>query len=251
MTLLRSLRAELLKLRRTPAFWIAFAAPALVIILALLMYYERSAYYVKQGGPLWASLQKSAFVLWSVLMLPLYITLETALLAGMEHGEDRWRNLLAMPVPRWSVYFAKLVIPCAMVLLSSLMLQLGCLLDGVILRRIRPVLRFPDPIPWTGAFTAAAVTLTAALLVIAIQHWVSLRLPAFAASVGFGVAATITGAIVINSGRYGPWWPWCLPAQLLATKPEVVAHSLWYSSIGAVIVSVIGAVEFSRREIRG
>jgi ABC-2 type transport system permease protein len=128
---------------------------------------------------------------------------------------------------------------------------LGCLLDGVILRRIKPVLQFPDPVPWGGAWQHAAVTAVAALLVIAIQHWVSLRLPTFAASVGFGIAATISGAILINSGKYGPWWPWCLPAQLLATKPDVVAHSLWYSAIGAIVVSVIGAIEFNRREIRG
>jgi ABC-2 type transport system permease protein len=251
MIFLRSLSAELLKLRRTLAFWMVFAAPLLVIVLALLMYYERSAYYVKQAQPLWPSLQKSAFVLWSILMLPLYITLQTALLAGLEHGEDRWRNLLAMPVPRWSIYFAKLVIPCVMVLVSSLVLNFGCLLDGVILRRIKPVLRFPDPVPWSSAWHNAAATLAAALLVIAIQHWVSLRFPAFAASAGFGIAATITGSILINSSSYGPWWPWCLPAQLLATKPAVVAHGLWYSGIGAVAVSVAGAIEFSRREIRG
>jgi ABC-2 type transport system permease protein len=184
-------------------------------------------------------------------MLPLYITLQTALLAGMEHGEDRWRNLLAMPVPRWSIYFAKLVIPCVMVLASSLVLNFGCLLDGVILRRIRPVLRFPDPVPWSGGWRNAAATLAAALLVIAIQHWVSLRFPAFAASAGFGIAATITGSILINSSSYGPWWPWCLPAQLLATRPDVVAHGLWYSALGAAAVSVAGAIEFSRREIRG
>ncbi len=251
MKFFRTLAAELLKLRRTLAFWMMFAAPLLVIVLALLMYYERSAYYVKQGQPLWNSIQKSAFVLWSILMLPLYITLQTALLAGLEHGEDRWRNLLAMPVPRWCIYFAKLAIPCAMVLISSLLLNFGCLLDGLILRRIKPVLRFPDPVPWGSAWHNAAITVVAALLVIAIQHWVSLRFAAFAASAGFGVAATVTGSILINSGKYGPWWPWCLPAQLLATKPEVVTRSLWYSAIGAVVVSLAGAIEFRRREIRG
>jgi ABC-2 type transport system permease protein len=134
---------------------------------------------------------------------------------------------------------------------SSLVLNFGALLDGLILRRIKPALRFPDPVPWESVWHNAALTLTAALLVIAIQHWVSLRFPAFAASVGVGIAATITGSLLINSGKYGPWWPWCLPAQLLATKPDAVAHALWYSALGAVAVSVIGVIEFSRREIRG
>jgi ABC-2 type transport system permease protein len=251
MTFLRSLAAELLKLRRTIAFWIVLAAPLLVILLALLMYYERSGYYIRQGQPLWQSIRKSAFVLWSILMLPLYITVQTALLAGLEHGENRWRNLLAMPVPRWSIYFSKLLIPCVMVFASSLILNYGCLLDGLILRRIKPELRFPDPVPWGSAWDNAALTAIAALLVIAIQHWVSLRFSSFAASTGFGIAATVTGAIVINSGKYGPWWPWCLPAQLLANRGDVFAHTLWYSALGAVAVSLAGSIEFSRREIRG
>jgi ABC-2 type transport system permease protein len=249
-TFFRTLAAELLKLRRTLAFWLMFAAPLVIVALAFFMFYTRSAYYMKQPLPLWTSMERTAYVLWSVLMLPLYITLQTALLAGLEHGEDRWRNLLAMPVSRWSLYFAKLAIPCVMTLVSSLVLTFGCVADGLILRRLQPALRFPDPAPWDRAWHFAAITFVAALLVLTIQHWVSLRFSSFAASAGFGVAATVTGAIVINSATYGPWWPWCLPAQLVSTDPAALAHALRYSAIGAAIFTAAGAVEFRHREIR-
>lgn len=251
MTFLRTLSAELLKLRRTLAIYMVFAAPLLIVGLALLMYHERSAFYVKQGKPLWDSLLRNAYALWAVLMLPLYITLQTALLSGMEHAEDRWRSLLAMPVPRWSIYFAKLVIPCAMVWISSLILNFGCIIDGLILRRLKPALRFPDPAPWGTAWHNALITLAAALLILAVQHWVSLRFPAFAGAAGFGVAATITGSLLINSAKYGPWWPWCLPARVMSATPEVLTQTLWYSAIGAAVVSIAGAIEFTRREVRG
>jgi hypothetical protein len=31
----------------------------------------------------------------------------------------------------------------------------------------------------------------------------------------------------------------------------VFAHTLWYSALGAIAVSIAGSIEFSRREIRG
>jgi hypothetical protein len=76
-----------------------------------------------------------------------------------------------------------------MVLAGSLVRNFGSVAGGVILRHIKPELQFPDPVPWSGAWGDAAITLAAALLVIAIQHWVSLHFPAFAASAGSGVAA--------------------------------------------------------------
>ncbi len=250
MIFLRVLSAELLKLRRTLAFWMVLAAPALVVVLVFLNYYERSGFFARGGKPLWNSLQNTAVVFWSVLMLPLYVTLQSSLLAGLEHNEHRWRNLLAMPVPRWSIYWSKLTVLCAMLLASSTVLNLGCVLNGVLLRALKPQLFFPGPLPWSTAWHNAWITGVTALLIVAIQHWVSLRFGAFAASAGFGIAATVIGAILANSDRYGPWWPWCLPMQLMSANPVRIGHAVVYSAIAAVSVSVLGTIEFSRREIR-
>ena len=251
MILANVLSAELLKLRRTLAFWMVPAAPLVVLLLTFLLFHQRAATFAKSGKPLWDSLQRNAFVLWAVLMLPLYIALQTALLAGLEHAEDRWRNLLALPAPRWALYAVKLAIPCAMVFASSLILNFGVLLEGALLARLKPILLFPAPLPWAQAWQNTLFCLGSSLLMIAIQQWVSLRFPAFAAPAGFGIGCTVAGFVLINSQQYGPWWPWCLPAQVLAAKPDAVAHALWYSGVGAVVAAVAGGIEFSRRDVHG
>jgi hypothetical protein len=48
----------------------------------------------------------NALDLWATLMMPLFITIETALIAGLEHSENQWKNLLAFPIPRWTIYIA-------------------------------------------------------------------------------------------------------------------------------------------------
>jgi ABC-2 type transport system permease protein len=96
----------------------------------------------------------------------------------------------------------------------------------------------------------AVVPMGAAMLLIALQHWISLRFSSFAASVGVGITGTIIGYITVNSVQYGPWWPWGLGIQLLANRAGAAEHALWYSAIGAVVVTIAGTIEFSRREMR-
>ena len=45
----------------------------------------------------WLMFARASSVLWVFLMLPLFVTLESALLAGLEHGERQWKHLLALP----------------------------------------------------------------------------------------------------------------------------------------------------------
>ncbi len=250
MLFLRVLTAELLKLRRTLVFWMVFVAPAVVLLLQFLIFHERSEFYAKTNKELWTPFLKNAFALWAVLMLPLYISLQTALLAALEHNDDRWRILLSHPVPRWMLYLVKLLIPCAMVSVSSALLSYGSLAMGVLLRFLKPVLLFPAPLPWEMALHYAVTPMGAALLLIALQHWISLRFTSFAASVGLGISGTIVGYIAANSAKYGQWWPWGLGIQFVVNKPGAAEHALWYSAIGATIVVVAGTIEFSRREMR-
>lgn len=247
---LSTFAAELLKLRRTLAFWLVFLAPGLILVLEFLLFHERVDFFAKRNQPLWETLHRNSFSLWGVLMLPLYVTLQTSLLAGLEHTEDRWRSLLSMPVPRWTIYWSKLIIPCLMVVVSSLFLTAGALLNGILLRALDPRLLFPDPIPWELFFRDTWLTIIASLFVVTLHHFMSLRLRSFAASAGIGVCATTISFMLVNSDKYGRLWPWCLPARLLVTKPGITHDVLVYSIVGALLVSLAGTWEFSRREIR-
>ena len=98
----RALHAESLKLRGTLALWMCLIAPATVVALYVLQV-SFSEFGMRTGGDpakAWFAFSQSILVLWLLLMLPLFITLQSALLAGLEHGERQWKHLLALPVPR-------------------------------------------------------------------------------------------------------------------------------------------------------
>src|SRR5690349_16013582 len=107
-SLLRALHAELLKLKRTLAVRMIFVAPLLVALLQFFIALNQRR--VPANFKLWEAVFRNGLTVWAIFMLPLLITLETALLTGIEHSEKQWKHLLALPVPRYTIYAAKLLV---------------------------------------------------------------------------------------------------------------------------------------------
>jgi hypothetical protein len=113
--------AEILKTKRTVALRMAVLTPA--VLMALMMFAGYNApfgFLLSQRTDLWLALTQRSLLVWTLLALPLSITLEAALMAGLEHAENQWKNLFALPVPRWTVYLSKLLVVVALVTSSGL-----------------------------------------------------------------------------------------------------------------------------------
>src|SRR5262245_61489642 len=122
MSLIRVLHAELLKLKRTLAFHMIYVAPLLVALLQFFVVWKS-----RQFGPqfkLWETLPKSTLSVWAIFMMPLLITLETALLNGIEHNDKHWKHIFALPIRRYTVYIAKFFTAQALIAASTSILCL-------------------------------------------------------------------------------------------------------------------------------
>src|SRR5215210_2586003 len=136
MSLLRALYAELLKLKRTLAIRMVFVAPLLVVTLNFFILWQR-----RKVGPdfkMWDQLSQGSLGVWAVFMMPLLITLETALLNGIDHGEKNWKHIFALPLPRHAVYVGKLIVTQIMIAFSTLFLTVISILVGFLVMRLRP-----------------------------------------------------------------------------------------------------------------
>jgi hypothetical protein len=173
MTLLRVLHAEALKMKRTIALKMVVLSPALVVLLILFVASQEPFSTLKRSGNgnEWTALARSNLCFWALLMMPLYVTLETALLAGLDHSDNQWKSLLARPVPRWTLYVAKLIVVVAMTAASTLMLLCGILMAGAILPRLQPELVFGFPVPWAAIFRDGSQIMGLVFLALTIQHW--------------------------------------------------------------------------------
>jgi hypothetical protein len=244
MSLIRVLHAETLKLKRTLAFRMIFVAPLLVAALQFMVVWNQR----RPGADfnLWEMISKASLSIWAIFMLPLLITLETALINGVEHGEKQWKHIFALPVPRHAVYAAKFLTALALAAASTLILCALIVIVGLALIRLRPDLPHAGAIPFVWILKHAAFVWLASWLIIAIHIWVSVRWQGFALALGAGIGGTFF-AIFAAAARVGKYYPWLLPVNVF--MEERFTTALLLGAVGGLIVAVIGCVEFVRRDV--
>jgi hypothetical protein len=246
-----ALAAELLKLKRTLALALAVLAPLLVVLLNLLVYWQRGSTMVPPGKDAWRLLAQNDLIFWSLLVLPLFITLETALLAAAEHGPKTWKHLFALPTARGALYAAKQIVALALIGISSLVLWAGILGTGLLLRLLRPGIGLEQPAPLWTILGFVALGYLASWLLVAIHTWIAMHWSSFVVAMSVGVAATLVGIVVAQSDNpfYFPWtWPGGVMMEAMA-KGTVLYGWLVLGCLGGILGALVGALEFTRRDV--
>lgn len=244
MSLLRALHAELLKLKRTLAFRVIFLLPFLVATLQFFIAWRTKKF--APGFNLWESLPTSSFQVWAVFMLPLLITLETALLNGIEHSDRQWKHIFALPVPRYAIYFAKVIVAQALILISTFILAALIVVVGVVAIYLRPELANSGPVPYGWIAKYAALVWLASWLIIAIHTWISVRWSGFPIPLGAGIGGTFF-ALFAASASIGKYYPWLLPMNLFIDGRFTSA--IVFGVAGGIIAVLVGCFEFVRRDV--
>ena len=246
----RALSAEALKLKGTLALWMCLIAPGVVAVLYVLQIWASKLPVSAHADPAraWQMYTQSVLALWAFLMLPLFVTLEAALLAGLEHGDRQWKHLLALPLPRGAHYLAKLLALAGLVALAFLALVALVPLGGYALMLVKPGFGIAGAPPWEYLLTSLAWCYLASLLMLSIQCWVAVRWSSFTVAVSVGMSATVMGFLIGQSERFGHWYPWSMPVQVLAGKGQWLDFVVSAGIAGGLAVALLGLLDFRQRE---
>jgi hypothetical protein len=249
--LARALSAEWLKMKRTLALWLAPIAPLVIVALQIAMVLQRESYYRQQDhSHAWDQYGKQTVFLWTLLMLPLLITLETALLSNLEHGNQQWKHLFALPISRGAVYTAKQLMGMILISLSMVSLYALLVLSGLALRVLTPGLGFEAPVPWLEFLQSVGLAYLASWLIISIHTWVGLRWHSFVVASAVGIAAMVVAVLLFQSD-WGQWYPWTLPGVITYSLAEGLKPTaeLAVGSLGGVLVALLGGWDVTRRDV--
>jgi hypothetical protein len=198
----------------------------------------------------WLWFGRQTIIFWSFLMLPLFITLETALIGGLEHSGNNWKHPFVQPVPRSAVYTSKLASGMALIALSQLMLFLYILLSGWLLGLLRPDTGLNTAPPAQVILGYAAIAYVSSWLLISLHTYVGIRWKNFVVAMSFGIVMTVAGFLILNS-RLANFYPWALPGLIL-NKLKTGDPCLLQILMGgpaAVIPAVLGGWDFIRRDV--
>lgn len=248
--MIRALDAELYKLRRTLALWLAGLASFSVVALQVLVVYQRRGMYVHREGNAWIWFGDSIFPYWTWMALPLFIGLQSALLAGLEHRAGQWKHLYALPVSRASVYAAKQTVGLLLIGLSTFCLVAFTLLGGWLLQAVEPALGFTWDVPWGRLVRFGLGVYLASWLTIAIHIWISHRWKSFVVSMSISVAASVFAMFAAES-RLALLYPWVLPrlAAEAFTTGEMRWAAMAIGSMAGVAFAVWGCRDTTSRDV--
>jgi hypothetical protein len=252
MTLTNTLYTELIKMKRTLGFWLALLAPLIVVGLEFLVMVSQGQDMMDfANGQPWQWHMKFTLTLWGLFVLPLFVTLETALLAGWEHENSTWKVLYAQPIPRWMVTTAKQFSGLVLLAISYLVLGISVIGSGVLLHQVKPALGLAAPVPWMEMLGYCLLIFLISWLIIAVHSLISLRWNSFVVAMAAGVVATMSGVFFIRSEEYAPFYPWAMQgliANKLLEDGWPVAQLVWGIG-GGLLAFLVSNWYLSRRDV--
>jgi hypothetical protein len=248
--IIRALDTELYKLRRTLVLWLAAIGPLSIVALQMLTVYQHRAIYTQREGNAWLWFGEAINPYWTWMALPLFIGLQAALLAGLEHRSNQWKHLYALPVSRGAVYAAKQLAGLLLIGLSTFCLVAFTLLGGLALQAMEPGLGFTWDVPWARLIRFGLGVYLASWLTIAIHIWLSQRWKSFVVSMSVAIAASVFALFAAKS-RLAILCPWVLPrlaAETFATG-EVRGAVLAVGSLAGLAFAAWGCRDVTGRDV--
>lgn len=241
--LYRAVIAESMKLNRSLVLLLAAAPPLMLGLMVVAVVLSRDM------TENWDQIGMSGAAIWAYLLMPLTVTALTALMAGIEHGCAGWTWSLAQPVPKSIIFTAKALVTVAVTALISAGVALAVLGGGHLVQMIDTDMVMEGEPPY--AFMAALMVKMwlASLLMTAIQFTVAHAASSFATPVIVGIGGVFV-SVVATSSKYGVFFPWLLPVNMLATDDDRALQALLTGSVGGLALFIIACIWLARRDWR-
>lgn len=229
-------RAEWLKIKRKGLWLLAFIGPVGVIAMQMVNYGVRKDYLLAQSEDDWAYYltNVSSF---TPLALMLGIVILTSLMASIEDETNAWKQWIALPVSKYSVFASKFIVVTLLLLVSTCLLALFTYIYGT-------TLGLGENIPWSSMLTQSFYPFLASLALIAVHLWIATISP----NQGTTITTGILGVIVSMMGAYLPdWFIWKWPTLMNAWDNPFVSAALGVS--GGFVLLIVGMWDFNRRDV--
>lgn len=223
---IKAVRAESLKLKRSPV-WLAFFSLPIISAFFGTMNYTLNIGVLKSE---WYSLWSQHTLFLCYLFMPALIGTYCSWLWRLEHTRHNWNSFLTAPLPLSTLYLGKLTQAVRVSVLANLWIFLLFYVCGRLAGIRSPFPR--EALEWYLCGTLGAV------VICCVQLLFSLMIRSFAIPVGIALAGGIFGLYMTNRD-YGMNYPYSLYCMgMRANNPNMEIHipALLVNSAGYILV---------------
>lgn len=240
--MLKTFKIELIKLKHSGILWITAIFP----IFAGFIGRTVASRLVNRGieDELWSLIFICSIPLYALIVLPLLITTIMIVITRVDHSNNGWKQLLALPVKREHVYCSKLLVGIIILIYSTVILFIALIIGGI-------TMGGGTNIPFKMLLSKHLIMLVAALPIIAVQFYLSFRFSHIAIPLIAGVGLTLPAMMISNSTRFWIYYPWTYP--MTATSLESIGSKVipMYTVCAILFIGVIfiGFLQFRKKDI--
>ena len=241
--LLRLLKAERLKLKRSPV-WLAFLLmPVVPALLGTINYIANIDILQSEWYSLWT--QHTLFTCY--FFLPSMVGVYCAYLMRLEHAQNNWNKMMTMPVHKPLIFLSKLIAASVMILLSELWIAALFVFSG-------KLAGINTPVPVHSIVIWCLFGSLGGTVMAAIQLLVSICIKSFALPVGISLAGGISGLIFLAK-NLGHIWPYSLMAcGMNSNAPQKMLKSgyagfMIVCAVYILIITAVASVVINRNQV--
>ncbi|WP_313469728.1 ABC transporter permease [Lysinibacillus sp.] len=231
------LTADFLKIKRKGLWFLTLLGPLGVVALQMVNYGVRKDYLLQQSEDDWGYylLNIHSF---TPLAIVLGIAILTSFMASIENETNAWKQLIALPVSKLSVYLSKFTVLTLLLFLASTVLMIFTLSYGLFLN-------LGAPVPYLEVAKFSYFPALAALPILALQLWIA----SVSHNQGIPITVGIFGVIFAYSSFVLPdWMIWKWPS-LMNQWDEPIINVLLGVGIG-ILLYIVGMIDFARRDVK-
>ncbi|RKI81705.1 ABC transporter permease [bacterium 0.1xD8-71] len=236
----KAVKAERLKLKRSPVWLAFFALPMISAFFGTMNYKMNLGILKSEWFSLWS--QHSLFLCY--FFMPALIGTYCSYLWRLEHTHHNWNSFLTAPIPRFSLYLGKLTQAVQMAVLGNLWIFLLFYVCG----------RFAgiqSPFPAVAAEWFVCGVL-GTVVICCVQLLLSLIIRSFAIPIGIALLGGILGLMITNRdhGLDYPYSIYCMGMR--ANNPDMTIDipALVTNSLGYIFIfSFLTILYLHRKEI--
>ena len=231
------LKSDFLKIRRKGMYFLSFLGAFGVVALQMVNYGVRYEWLLQQSENDWMYYLRnvSNFTPFAII---LGIAILTSFMASIENETNSWKQLLALPVSKMSVYLSKFTVLAVLLFISSILLWIFTLLFGLFLD-------LGDDIPMIALLEQSFYPLFASLPILALQLWIA----TVSKNQGFPITLGIIGVILSFSAYNLPdWLIWKWPTLMNEFGDPLM--NVWLGIGFGLLLYLVGMFDFIRRDAK-
>lgn len=254
MSLLLSLRSEILKTKRTSSLYLTLVAAAIIPLMFVFNSFSHGLPDEDESNkdPLNAIFKLSSEIN-GLAIFPLFIVVISTLIPQIEYRNHAWKQVLTSPQKKINVFIAKLLNVHLFIILFLAVTHLLMWVVAVAIHFIQPELdilhrSFNINIPLNNYVNSYVCMLA----LIMIQSWMGIRFKNFIVPMGIGLGLYLTGMIMaftLNSGL-AEYFPYSF--HIYGVTPQMkpkLSQVEWTSLSYALIFLAGGFLDFRRKVI--